>query len=107
MKNILVTGGSGFIGSHTCLNLLERNYKVIVLDSLINSDYKTIANIRRILPSKEKSLIFIEGDLRDEKIIEKIFIDAIERNEPIDGVIHFAALKSVGDSVKNPLIVCN
>ncbi len=104
MKNILVTGGSGFIGSHTCLNLLERNYKVIVLDSLINSDYKTIANIRRILPSKEKSLIFIEGDLRDEKIIEKIFIDAIERNEPIDGVIHFAALKSVGDSVKNPLI---
>lgn len=96
MKEILVTGGLGYIGSHTCIELLNNNYKVIVIDNLYNSN-KTVIN--KIKDITGKDIIFYEGDIRDEKILNKIFSD-----NKIYGVIHFAGLKSVGESVEKPLI---
>lgn len=96
MKEILVTGGLGYIGSHTCIELLDNNYKVIVIDNLYNSNKAVIDKIKDIT---RKDIIFYEGDIRDEKILNKIFSE-----NKIYGVIHFAGLKSVGESVENPLI---
>ena len=107
MKKILVTGGAGFIGSHTCLLLLERGYKVVVLDSLVNSSQKAIKQINKLYRKKDctnnNTLHFYKGDLRDKQFLENIFHEGIISNEPIDGVIHFAGLKSVQESVLNPL----
>ena len=107
MKKILVTGGTGFIGSHTCLLLLERGYKVVIVDSLVNSSKKAIKQINKIYRKKNCTnnniLNFYKGDLRDKKFLENIFQEGIISNEPIDGVIHFAGLKSVQESVLNPL----
>ena len=92
--NILVTGGAGYIGSHTCVELLERNAQVTVIDNLCNSSPKSLARVEEITG---KSVRFYEGDVRDEALLEKIF-----REQKIDCVIHFAGLKAVGESVAQP-----
>lgn len=93
--NILVTGGAGYIGSHTCVELLKNNHSVIIVDNLINSKVKTIDKIKKI---SDKDVIFHQIDVTDEIKLEEIF-----KLHKIDGVIHFAGLKAVGESVSKPL----
>ena len=93
---ILVTGGNGYIGSHTCVELLENNYEVIIIDNLSNSKKDTIAKIEEIT---NKKVIFYEGDVQDDKLLNKIFTE-----NKIDAVIHFAGYKAVGESVSKPLM---
>jgi len=95
MKKILVTGGAGYIGSHTVLELLERDYQVLVIDNLSNSSMESLKRVEKITG---KSVDFYEGDLRDEELLDRIF----KENE-IESVIHFAGLKAVGESVSKPL----
>ena len=94
VMNILVTGGAGYIGSHTCLELLELGCGVVVIDNLCNSNPESL---RRIQEISGKELKFYEGDVRDEALLRKIFAE----NE-ISCVIHFAGLKAVGESVAKP-----
>jgi len=93
--NILVTGGTGYIGSHTCVELLKNGYSVIIVDNLINSKIETIERIKKIT---NKDVIFYQIDVTDEQAVESVF-----NNHRIDGVIHFAGFKAVGESVKKPL----
>ena len=108
MKSIFVTGGAGFIGSHTCLLLLEKGHVVFILDSFINSCEKSINQISIILKDKgidTKGKIYLcKGDINNLEDIEKVFQMSIELNKEIESVIHFAGLKSVFESVMNPLI---
>ena len=92
--NILVTGGAGYIGSHTCVELLNRGYGVVVIDNLCNSNPKSLERVEILTGKKPK---FYEGDVRDEALLRKIFAE----NE-ISAVIHFAGLKAVGESVAQP-----
>ncbi|MBR7179982.1 MAG: SDR family NAD(P)-dependent oxidoreductase, partial [Oscillospiraceae bacterium] len=92
--NVLVTGGTGYIGSHTCVELLNEGYGVIVIDNLCNSNPKSLDRVKTITG---KDLRFYEGDVRDEALLRKIFTE----NE-IGCVIHFAGLKAVGESVAIP-----
>ncbi|MCW8850328.1 MAG: UDP-glucose 4-epimerase GalE [Melioribacteraceae bacterium] len=94
-KNILVTGGAGYIGSHTVLELLNADYEVIVLDNLSNSNIESLNRVEKITGKKIK---FYKVDLLDPESTEKVFT---ENN--ISDVIHFAALKAVGESVEIPL----
>ena len=106
MKNILVTGGTGFIGSHTCLALLERGYKLTVIDSNINSNPLSLKRVEEIYLTKNNNIPkinFEKGDIRDEKFLSNVFLKAKNNSSSIDAVIHFAGLKAVGDSVNNPL----
>jgi UDP-glucose 4-epimerase len=93
--NILVTGGTGYVGSHTCVELLNKNHSVIIVDNLINSKIETIDKIIQIT---NKNISFYQIDVTDEYALDQIFI-----NHKIDGVIHFAGLKAVGESVELPL----
>ncbi len=106
MQTILVTGGAGFIGSHTCLVLIENNYRVIIIDSFVNSSKKSIDNIKNILATKikelEKKLYVYEGDIRDEEFLDEVFSDCYQKKIPIEAVIHFAGLKAVSESILNP-----
>lgn len=95
MKNIFVTGCTGYIGSHTCVELLDGNYNVIGLDNFSNSKRSVLDNITEITG---KSIKFYEGNMLDKELLDKIFSE----NE-IDAVIDFAAFKSVGDSVSKPI----
>ena len=105
MRNILVTGGLGFIGSHTCINLLENN-NLFIIDSLANSSTKVLKNLylmKSRLKNENKSVLkFFSGDIRDKILLNKIFTYANTCNLSIDLVIHFAGLKSVADSEKYP-----
>ena len=92
--NVLVTGGAGYIGSHTCLELLESGYGVVVIDNLCNSNPKSLERVQELTGKK---LRFYEGDVRDEALLRRIFAE----NE-IGSVIHFAGLKAVGESVAKP-----
>jgi len=92
---ILVTGGAGYIGSHTCIELLEAGYDVVVVDNLCNSK---ITSLQRVEQITNKSLKFYEDDLCDISALEKIFSE-----NRIDAVIHFAGYKAVGESVKIPI----
>ena len=92
--NVLVTGGAGYIGSHTCLELLESGYGVVVLDNLCNSNAKSLDRVRELTG---KPIKFYQGDVRDEALLRKIFAE----NE-LGCVIHFAGLKAVGESVAKP-----
>lgn len=93
--NILVTGGCGYIGSHTCCELLNKGYKVIIIDDLSNSKKEVINHIESIT---KKEVVFYEGDVANKELLRKIFTE----NE-INSVIHFAGYKAVGESVKYPL----
>tara|TARA_S200000501_G_scaffold378932_1_gene445116 strand:- start:5904 stop:6950 length:1047 start_codon:yes stop_codon:yes gene_type:complete len=104
MAKLLVTGGAGFIGSHCCLVLLKAGYEIIVLDSFVNSSIISLHRISRILNiNLEARLKIIKGDIRDITLLRKIFLEEKSKSEPISGVIHFAGLKAVGESVINPL----
>lgn len=96
VKNILVTGGTGYIGSHTIVELIQNGFNPIVIDNFSNSRKEVITAIERIAGQK---ITWFEGDCRDNNIYDKIFTE-IE----IWGVIHFAAYKAVGESVQNPLM---
>ncbi len=93
---ILVTGGTGFIGSHTCVELLDSGYDVVIIDNLSNSKREVADYIEKIT---NKSVTFYEGDVCDKKILRKIF-----KENKIDAVIHFAGYKAVGESVLKPLM---
>lgn len=95
MGYILVTGGCGYIGSHTVLELLNKNYQVVVVDNLSNSSKESL---RRVQQLTGKNVIFYEEDIRNQKKMEEIFTA-----HEFDAVIHFAALKAVGESCKIPL----
>ncbi len=92
---ILVTGGAGYIGSHTCVELLNAGYEVVILDNLYNSSKKAVDRIEEITGKK---VTFYENDMLDKDALEKLF-----SKEQIDCVIHFAGLKAVGESVAKPL----
>ena len=92
---ILVTGGAGYIGSHTCVELLNKGHEVVIIDNLDNSSEKSIQRIALITG---KNPVFIKGDIRDEACLNSIF-----DNNKIDYVIHFAGLKAVGESVEQPV----
>ena len=96
-NRILVTGGAGFIGSHTCVALAEAGYVPVILDNLGNSDVRVLDRLARI-SATGTAPVFIEGDVRDRAVLDRVF----EAND-IAGVIHFAGLKAVGDSVADPL----
>ncbi len=107
MKNILLTGGCGFIGSHTAVALLEKGYNVFIIDSLINSSSESINRILEIYDIKSKvqeKLFFFKEDLRNKKAINDVFVKARRIKKPIDAVIHFAGLKSVSESIKSPIL---
>ena len=93
--NILITGGAGYIGSHTCIELLKSGYNLVVVDNLCNSSFESISRIENLTGTK---IPFYNIDVRDKKELSKVF----ERYS-IDGVIHFAGLKSVSESVENPI----
>ena len=95
MVRILVTGGCGYIGSHTCVELLNDGYEVIVVDNLSNAKEEVIDKIEKITNKKVK---FYKEDLRNKELVTKIF-----KENKIDAVIHFAGLKAVGESVSKPL----
>ena len=93
--SILVTGGAGFIGSHTCVALLEAGHDVIVLDNLCNSDASVIERVSQIC---KREPVFIEGDIRDSGLLGKLFAQ-----HRVAAVMHFAGLKAVGESLEQPL----
>ena len=95
MKQILVTGGAGYIGSHTCIELLNEGYEVVIIDNFYNSSEKVLKIIKELSGKKFK---FYKGDIRDKEILRKIFSE-----NDIYGVIHFAGLKAVGESVEKPI----
>ena len=92
---ILVTGGAGFIGSHTCVELLEAGYYVVVVDNLYNSSRKSLDRVEQITGKKP---VFYEADILDREALNRIF-----EKEQIESVIHFAGLKAVGESVSKPI----
>ena len=92
---ILVTGGAGYIGSHTCVELLNNDYEVVVVDNLYNSCEEALNRVEKITG---KTLAFYEGDLLDQDLLEEIF-----DNERPEAVIHFAGYKAVGESVEKPI----
>tara|TARA_E500000331_G_scaffold347991_1_gene388936 strand:+ start:580 stop:1632 length:1053 start_codon:yes stop_codon:yes gene_type:complete len=103
---ILVTGGAGFIGTHTCVALIEKGFEIVVLDSYVNSHEKAIKCVEEIVSdndSKNHNCIeVIEGDIRNEEILEKLFFKYQSIGKPIEAVLHFAGLKSVAESILNP-----
>lgn len=92
---VLVTGGAGYIGSHTCVQLLEAGYDILVLDNLSNSSKVSLERVKQITG---KVVPFVEGDIRDKKCLDSLFA-----HHDIDSVIHFAGLKAVGESCQLPL----
>ena len=107
MDTVLITGGCGYVGSHTCIPLLKGNYNLLVIDSLINSFEDAIDNLKKIFSDEgidiKDRIQFIKGDLRNKDWLDKIFSDYIKSKKPIKFVIHFAGLKSIYNSVKSPL----
>ena len=95
-KRILLTGGTGYIGSHTAVELIHQGYEVIIVDDLSNSEHRTIESIEKIIGTKPE---FHQFDLRNSPSLEKLFKD-----NKFDGIIHFAAKKAVGESVEKPLL---
>ena len=102
MAQLLITGGAGFIGSHTCLVLLEAGHRLVVLDNFSNSSPESLRRVLELagLPPSEPRLQTISGDIRSNDDLERAFQAAAQ---PIEAVVHFAGLKAVGESVQDPL----
>jgi UDP-glucose 4-epimerase len=100
MKNIVLTGGCRFIGSHTCVLLLEQNFNVHIIDNLYNSHKNIIENIKKIVPHREKQLHFHYISLLDYKELYVLFLQL----DKIDAVIHFACLKALKESIHFPIL---
>jgi len=98
MTHILVTGGAGYIGSHTCLELLERGYEITVIDNLSNASRESLNRVERLTGGKINLVVI---DVRDRERLATVFAQA---QRPIEAVIHFAGLKAVGESVEKPLL---
>ena len=97
MKTILLTGGAGYIGSHTCILLLQAGYDVVIIDNLCNSDISVLERIEKLADGRKPE--FVQADIRDEDALDKLF-----NKYNIYAVIHFAGLKAVGESVEKPLL---
>ncbi len=95
-STILVTGGAGYIGSHTCVELMAAGFTPVIVDNLVNSDREAVVRIGRIAGREP---IFVEADVRDSAALDRVFAA-----HAIDAVIHFAGLKSVGESVAEPVL---
>ena len=95
MTTILVTGGAGYIGSHTVIELIKAGYEPVIYDNFYNSKPAVLARINKIVG---RNVPFVSGDIRSREQLEQVF-----QNYKIDGVINFAGLKAVGESVKKPL----
>ncbi len=95
MSKILVTGGAGYIGSHTTLALLQSGFDVLVIDNLCNSSAESL---RRVGQIAGRAPVFVEGDIRDAVLLQRLFAE-----HSIEAVLHFAGLKAVGESVAQPL----
>ncbi len=102
-----MTGGSGFIGSHTCLGLLENGFQIYIIDSFINSSKESLNKILEILKNQgidaEGNIKLFNIDLKNERRVEAVFQEAYSNNKQIEAVIHFAGLKSVSESISEPL----
>ena len=96
--HILVTGGAGYIGSHTCLELLNGGYQVTVVDNLSNSSWESLNRVEELTGKK---MTFFEVDLLDQEALTEVFAGSEQK---IDAVIHFAGKKAVGESVEKPLL---
>ena len=94
--NLLVSGGAGYIGSHTCVELINNNHSVIIVDNLYNSKIEVIDRIKQITGS---DVIFYKVDITNKNDVNSIF-----SSHKIDGIIHFAGLKSVNESIKKPFL---
>lgn len=92
---ILVTGGAGYIGSHTCVELIQAGFDLVVIDSLCNSSFESISRVEKLV---NQNISFYKVDIRDQSALKEIFA-----KEKIEAVIHFAGLKAVGESVSNPI----
>ena len=107
MKTVLVTGGCGFIGSHTCVSLIENDYKVVVIDSFTNSSPTNFNILSEIVNIKygdlSKRFFLFKGDIRDEFFLSEIFKEFQRTQDGIDSVIHIAGLKAVSESILKPL----
>ncbi|MBO5889232.1 MAG: UDP-glucose 4-epimerase GalE [Clostridia bacterium] len=95
MNTILVTGGAGYIGSHTVIELIKAGYKTVIIDNLSNSKMESVSRVEKIVNEK---IPFVKGDINDKEILRKIFTDY-----KIDAVINFAGYKAVGESVQKPI----
>ena len=93
--NILITGGAGYIGSHTLIELNKAGYDFVVYDNLSNSSSESLSRVEKLI---NKKIEFIQGDIRDNEALKRVF-----KKYSIDSVIHFAGLKAVGESVEKPL----
>ena len=107
MSQLLITGGAGFIGSHTCLVLLNAGHDLLVLDNFSNSAPIAIDKVAELADletsAPNERLRIQHGDIRNQDCLENLFSDAAEQGRPIEAVIHFAGLKAVGESVREPL----
>lgn len=99
-KTIFVTGGAGYIGVHTLVCLLDAGHRVLVLDDFSNSSQLALARVEKITGV---DVPFVRGDVRDMGILKRLFAECAEKGEPVSCVLHFAALKAVGESVSHPL----
>jgi len=95
LKTILITGGAGYIGSHTTLKLLQAGMQVVVLDNLCNSAKDSLQRVARLA---EREPLFVQGDVRDRELLDRLFAE-----HSVEAVMHFAGLKAVGESVAQPL----
>ena len=95
-SHILVTGGAGYIGSHTCVELIGAGFTPVIVDNLVNSKREAVSRIERIAG---RAPVFVDADIRDRAALDRVFAE-----HPIDAVIHFAGLKAVGESVAKPLL---
>ena len=100
MARLLITGGAGFIGSHTCVVLLEAGHELMVLDSFANS---SPVALKRVAELAGRPVQLVEGDVRDASLLDHLFADANASSKSIEAVIHFAGVKAVGESVADPM----
>ena len=109
MTQLLITGGAGFIGSHTCVVLLAAGHDLIVVDDFSNSSSRALGSCRGaelgspLVMAARQRLRPCQGDVNDRQCLEKIFQEAVDSGRPIEAVVHFAGLKAVGESVQDPL----